>query len=330
MKKVLVFLSLVFSFFLFTPKAKANSSPYGYDKIKEYSIHINPNSDATLDMEVYIKWDVLKNNDDGSGVTDAYIGCANSYVYNLQICEDSNIRSINYEYKNGSTICCKLNSVFYKGSSFILHYKYTQSRIFYYNKSVDRIEYNYIPGWFNYIDIENMNIYWKTSPEYYYASTDTIDGEYLFWHKDYSTSGSRSSYQIAYEKGAFPNVNLKEGYKETKDPNRFIPLFVFVGTIALLVLVCVINACSKKYDYYSARGFYPDDDFYHHRVRFHGVSIKGTAINTPNPTKPVSSGSHGHSGHSCACACACACAGGGRAGCSRKDFYKFSTKFPKK
>ena len=24
---------------------------------------------------------------------------------------------------------------------------------------------------------------------------------------------------------------------------------------------------------------------------------------------------------SCACACACACAGGGRAGCSKKDFY---------
>ena len=32
-----------------------------------------------------------------------------------------------------------------------------------------------------------------------------------------------------------------------------------------------------------------------------------------------STGSGGHS--SCACACACACAGGGRAGCSRKDFY---------
>ena len=29
----------------------------------------------------------------------------------------------------------------------------------------------------------------------------------------------------------------------------------------------------------------------------------------------------GGSGGSCACACACACAGGGRAGCSRKDFY---------
>ena len=32
-------------------------------------------------------------------------------------------------------------------------------------------------------------------------------------------------------------------------------------------------------------------------------------------------------GGGCACACACACAGGGRAGCSKKDFYgtKIST-----
>ena len=29
---------------------------------------------------------------------------------------------------------------------------------------------------------------------------------------------------------------------------------------------------------------------------------------------------------SCACACACACAGGGRAGCSMKDFYKTNLK----
>ncbi|MCR5238138.1 MAG: hypothetical protein K6E34_13155, partial [Lachnospiraceae bacterium] len=29
---------------------------------------------------------------------------------------------------------------------------------------------------------------------------------------------------------------------------------------------------------------------------------------------------------SCACACACACAGGGRAGCSTKDFYNTNLK----
>ena len=31
----------------------------------------------------------------------------------------------------------------------------------------------------------------------------------------------------------------------------------------------------------------------------------------------------GVGGGGCACACACACAGGGRAGCSRKDFNNY-------
>lgn len=48
-----------------------------------------------------------------------------------------------------------------------------------------------------------------------------------------------------------------------------------------------------------------------------GVNRKGEVINR----NPASSRSGGGGGSSCACACACACAGGGRAGCSRKDFY---------
>ena len=40
-----------------------------------------------------------------------------------------------------------------------------------------------------------------------------------------------------------------------------------------------------------------------------------------------SSSHHSSCAHShCACACACACAGGGRAGCSQKDFYKTNLK----
>lgn len=52
-------------------------------------------------------------------------------------------------------------------------------------------------------------------------------------------------------------------------------------------------------------------------------------VPVPRPRRSYSSGSRsGRSHHSscahssCACACACACAGGGRAGCSAKDFYK--------
>ncbi|MCR5223362.1 MAG: zinc ribbon domain-containing protein [Lachnospiraceae bacterium] len=53
--------------------------------------------------------------------------------------------------------------------------------------------------------------------------------------------------------------------------------------------------------------------------------VRVNVIPIPRPRRSYSSsGSHRSScvHSSCACACACACAGGGRAGCSTKDFYK--------
>ena len=64
--------------------------------------------------------------------------------------------------------------------------------------------------------------------------------------------------------------------------------------------------------------------------------VRVNVVHVPVISSPVrSSGSRSHSssgGHSscacasCACACACACAGGGRAGCTVKDFYKTNLK----
>lgn len=58
------------------------------------------------------------------------------------------------------------------------------------------------------------------------------------------------------------------------------------------------------------------------RVHTHRSSI-------PRPSISLSSSRGGRGGcahSSCACACACACAGGGRAGCTNKDFYNTNLK----
>ncbi len=77
---------------------------------------------------------------------------------------------------------------------------------------------------------------------------------------------------------------------------------------------------------YSSEGTYRYGSSPNTFVRVHVVNI-------PAPRPPRSSCAHSscaHSScacaHSCACACACACAGGGRAGCSTKDFYNTNLK----
>lgn len=57
-------------------------------------------------------------------------------------------------------------------------------------------------------------------------------------------------------------------------------------------------------------------------IRVHTVTVR-----KPRPVSTGHSSHHSSCAHSsCACACACACAGGGRAGCTNKDFYNTDLK----
>lgn len=68
-----------------------------------------------------------------------------------------------------------------------------------------------------------------------------------------------------------------------------------------------------------------DGLFSYHSVPNTYVRVHVTKV--PRPVSTTRSTYHSSCAHSsCACACACACAGGGRAGCSAKDFYNTNLK----
>lgn len=74
-------------------------------------------------------------------------------------------------------------------------------------------------------------------------------------------------------------------------------------------------------------GIYRNSSSPNSYIRVHTVYVP-----TPRPVRSGGGrgGSHSSCAHSsCACACACACAGGGRAGCSSKDFYNTGLKLRK-
>ena len=78
----------------------------------------------------------------------------------------------------------------------------------------------------------------------------------------------------------------------------------------------------KKYD---SEGLFRYEDSPNTYVRVH---ITHVPVSRPRSSCAHSSCAHSSCAcaHSCACACACACAGGGRAGCSTKDFYNTNLK----
>ena len=306
MRKIFV----LFLLFFISLSLNACSSEFTpLDKIHSYEITVKPNDDGTLNMTYYLKWEVLEDGDEG--LSWIVVGVANRYVSNIEALTN-NIHDIYYTSTDGAQLHLDLDRTYHKGEVLELKFSFKQSRIFSLNG--DNVEYAFIPGWFDEIKVERIRVYWKAD-NVLHADTETVDG-WLLWKAslDY---GESIECKVKYSRDAFRNLNPQEDYSDntlTKTDYYFI--FIFLGILVAIIIVVAI----VTYDPYSGtRGFSGRISWYHYRFgRRYGFRRNGEVISKP---KTVSSGS-GTTGRSCACACACACAGGGRAGCSRKDFTK--------
>ena len=279
------------------------------DKIHDYRITITPNDDGTLNMQYYLKWEVLDDGDEG--LSWIVVGVANRYVSNIKALTN-NISDIYYTSDDGAQIRLDLDKTYYKGAVLELKFSFIQSRIF--SLSNDEVEYAFIPGWFEEIQVDKLQVKWKVDNTIY-ANTSAKDG-WLVWETalDY---GESTECQVKYQRNNFPNLNPDEDYSDQTLSD--FEIYLIIGVVFALVIAIIVFAIINHDPYSECRGFSGRIHWYHYRFgRYRGYRRSGKRILPPNMT---SSGSGSHGG-SCACACACACAGGGRAGCSRKEFTK--------
>lgn len=323
MKKIIITLIfLITTIFAFIPTTKAyTSKPLDY--IEEFNIIVSPNSDATLNFDYELKWRVLDDSSEGP-LEWVKIGIPNKYVSNIEVISTDTISKARYYNDGGdTTVRLDLNRKYYKNELVNMHFKFRQSHMFGKIKEGDNlVGFKYIPGWFDDISIGSLTIKWDKT-NVYYAETIYSDDNYYIWTTSLG-QGARTDAKVSYEKSVFPDINIDESYAGPNDDSfKNVFIMVLVIIIAIIVVISILSRIFRRASYYRCRGFYPygvRHIFF--RPYYYGVNHEG--VRKTNPY--VSSGGSGHSGHSCACACACACAGGGRAGCSKKDFYKGSIK----
>lgn len=313
MKKILFFLSFLICLIPFT--VKANSAQL--DEILNYSITVHPRDDGTLDMEYQISWKVLDSSSEGP-LEWVKIGVPNKHVDQI-VALSNPISKIKYFKDDGTYIRIDLDKSYYKGSVVDLHFSFHQSYI--YTVDEENVYYAFKPGWFDEIDVNKLTVKWKSANALYYNS-DIEENGYIIWEEENLKAGETIITELMYSQKTFPNIDLEKVYTEPKD-NSWIMILIILCSVFIFIMLIVIfsTKASKSYGdgYYYYRGF----SYYYYRrysiFRRPGVTKDGKKI----PTVVNSSGSNSRSGgsSSCACACACACAGGGRAGCSRKDFY---------
>ena len=309
MKKLLGILCLLLSFTLFS--CEDTFKPL--DKIHNYTITVDPNNDGTLNMVYYLKWEVLEEGD--GGVDFITVGVANRFVENINGLT-SNIDDIYYSSENGSTIRIDFKNTYHEGDIFEVKFSLTQKRIF--TIQGDEVQYSFNPGWFEEIKVKKLVVLWNANKVLKNNADGKTTAGYYIWETslDY---GETIDINLVYDKRYFPNINPDEDYSN-QTQNPMVVVTVFVAILAFLFIInIIINISDDKYQ--TNRGFSGRINHFHFRIgRYRGYRRSGKAI---NPPKVINSGGSGVRGGGCACACACACAGGGRAGCSRKDFNNY-------
>ena len=309
---ILIFVIIISYFSFINISAKGD-----LDRINNYEIIVDPNfDDGSLDIKINITWTVLDSDSEGP-LEWVKIGVPNWHATNINGLSN-NIKKIEYYSDDGSFIRIDFNKKYYKGETLDFSFSFNQSYM--YHISGDIIHYDYNPGYFTDILVDNCILRWnmKNASKIWDSSLkyEIIDGYYV-----YKSKLGYSEYikiKVDYNKDVFNVIDPEKTY--TSDSEQFpwlMPVIIFSSAAILFGVIYLIHRLTRD-PYKSERGFYGDNYWIYHyfprtRSRYHngGVTKEGKPINPPS-----SVGGGGHGG-----GCACACAGGGRAGCSMKDFY---------
>lgn len=301
MKQIKCRLMIIFSVILigvFGKNASTTVSAEDLDEIENYTIYAEPDwEDGSVYLTYSISWKVLDSDTEGP-LEWVKIGIPNSSVEEMEGLS-SNIDKISYYQDGGNYVRIDFERKYYEGETVDFSFRIHQHRL-YRAENGERI-YSFTPGWFDDIYVDELNVYWaqENAEPLSYGYTEE-NGYYKF--ETSLEKGQKSTFQIKYDAGLF----AKEDDKEIDHPVSIgvkITMAVFLlGIPGLALAVLILPRKNKK-----------QTDYYKKHSGFGNMVLDHTSSGGNR---------HGHSGGGgCACACACACAGGGRAGCSKKDFY---------
>lgn len=328
------------------------------DYIRSYVVTVDLREDGSADITYDIDWQVLAG-DATEYLSWVKIGLANSHVDELTPLTDT-IADLQYSDDGGSYAKVVLAHRYYSptvaaqnGGSSDVQFAFSvhQSHLFTRNDD-GTANFTFTPGWFDDLSVGNMQIRWRNA-DGFIADNTGVDGDYLVWDFGPLTHGQAAKVHvtvpITYSEGYAADAAMTpEDYGSTgSEFSDFVEDAIPVVVVFLIVALC-IAATAARSPYWGGGfggGIDPADWFWYtngvHTIRRARTAPPPAGYRRTDPPKnfqPGGGSSRGggvgrrnngggnhHIGCACACAsscaCACACAGGGRAGCSVKDFY---------
>ena len=359
------------------------------DEILRYTVFVEVNKDATLNLHYHFEWKVLDSGPGVGPVTWLKIGIPNSHVVSVTPFNDA----VDHINRSGNYVEVYLDREYYEGEVIGADFLVVQDYMY----QVDKLKegetvYSFTPGWFDDIKVDELNIAWKNDNAVAFSPECEIDHDRNVWTTSLS-KGEKFTVTMTYPNDAY-DFDLSKSNEDSGESfgdklaellGSLLCLLITGGFVAFPFLIGyvmnrgfggnspTINKTTRvKVTYYDscpgcgaprkegtkfceycgkslvkseetitdeqlkkeekqAASFTKNGEFRYGSSP--NTFIRVTSVRVPNPHyhKPSysSGGRGGHSScahSSCACACACACAGGGRAGCTTKDFYNTNLK----
>jgi hypothetical protein len=281
--------------------------PKPQDVIHQYSITVQPLEDGSLDIEYHLVWEAL---DTSEELTWVEIGMANENFSVYPNSFSSNIDTYS-KYTDEDYVSLQLyfDDAYIAGDVIWITFKINQRDMLCKNES--GYFYEFVPGWFNAIQVKRYDFLWKMNGSDDYTQQGSLDyGEYSKMTVQYGMDDFNGCQTVKYQ--PFEGAGA---YNELEEDKAGILVLCCLGACLLIIVEVYIVDCYVSYG--RGRGFLTGHGYH---VHIYGRS-NPHYVKARDQYNATHGGRSGGRGGGCACACACACAGGGRAGCSQKDTY---------
>ena len=327
------------------------------DYIPDYFVTVDLREDGSADIVYDITWQVI-DGDQTDYLSWVKIGLPNAHAEDLTPLTDT-ISDLQYTGDGGSYAKVVFARRYYSpevaaqnGGESRVRFAFSvhQNHLFTLNDD-GTATFEFTPGWFDDLVVEHMQVRWRSGDGFVADNSSEEDG-YLIW--EFGPMGHGQSANI--------HVTVPVTTAQTFDPDAQLTaadyddggmtademIGILTVVIGLLIfaaaLIIVVGSMTPDWGGGFGSGLDPDDWFWYtngvHTIHVARTAPPPKGYTRTDPPKNYHTGGGSSRGggvgrhnsgcaSSCACACAsscacaCACAGGGRAGCTAKDFYTY-------
>ena len=317
------------------------------DRINQYTVTVDPRVDGSADITYDIDWEVIGGSSEDP-LSWVKIGLPNDQANDFENLTPDTVSSVRLQ-KEGSNIFARVTFVrrYYEpvyaaqaGQQSRVQFAFKVRQSYLYTRNSDgTASYVFTPGWFDDLEVQNLTIRWKAA-DGMTADTDTLEDGYYVWDFGTLDHGEKATVRVqmpAAAVAAYDPATEMPASAQSDPMGAVLAVLLFSGVLGLIVYLLYRQSARPHW-----RGGFSDGEVLWYTNGVHTIHLAPGAVPPSGyrPTNPPAGfhadggsfrgGGAGRTGGSCACACvascacACACAGGGRAGCSVKNFYRIA------